>query len=176
MNEKEIKKISAEYIVWVLDITMGEMTFPDGKKKKVNFFRRSKTRCSLSWDVPHFLNKAFDILTQLEWKIDLKEEGTTFNKISFSEQIAVDEYYYKDEDDNFIDDELASAGFVPLINEETSIIYSHDGIYDLKLINNNDNKLCWKTNKEEFVDEFKELLATNEDKFLQIWQILESRG
>ena len=61
MNEKEIKKISAEYIVWVLDITMGEMTFPDGKKKKVNFFRRSKTRCTLSWDIPHFLNKSLKL-------------------------------------------------------------------------------------------------------------------
>ena len=175
MNEKEIKKISAEYIVWVLDITMGEITFPDGKKKKVNFFRRSKTRCILSWDVPDFLNKAFDFLTQLEWKIDLKEEGITFNKISFIDQIAVDEYYYKDDDDSYVDDELASAGFVPLENKEISIIYSYDGIHDLILINNSDNKFCWKTNKENFIVEFKELLATNEDKFLQIKSVLEHK-
>jgi len=176
MIEKEIKKISAEYVVWVLDITMGEITFPDGKKRKVNFFRRSKTRCILSWDVPDFLNKAFNFLTQLEWKIDLKEEGITFNHISFIDPIAVDEYYYKDEDDNYVDDELASAGFIPLTNEEISIIYSPYGIHDLILIKNNDNKLHWKTNKEKFIDEFKELLSTNEDKFLQIKQVLEYKG
>jgi hypothetical protein len=176
MNKNEVKKISAEYVVWVIDITKGEMTFPDGKKKKVNFFRRSKTRCTLSWDIPHFLNKALDLLTQLEWKIDLKEKGTTFNHISFNEQIAVDEYYYRDEDDNFVDVEFASAEFVPLVNEEISIIYSHNGIHDLKIIKNNDNKLCWKTNKEKFIVEFKELLATNEDKFLQIKRVLEHKG
>ncbi|MDP8267951.1 MAG: hypothetical protein P9L97_04410 [Candidatus Tenebribacter davisii] len=172
MKIKEIKRLSAKFVVWSLDVTRGEITFPDGRRK-VDFCREAKILCTLHWNIPDSLDQALGILTQLEWFLSLSDKGSKFDDITLPYEMAVDEYYYKDEDDNFIDAEFASEKFINTNEDSLSYINSCYGIGDLILLKNNDEELHLGNNDKIFLKEFKEILIDHEDKFLQIKKVLE---
>ena len=136
-----------------MDVTRGEITFPDGKRK-VDFCRSAKTRYTLHWNIPDSLDQALEILTQLEWFLSLSDKGLKFDDITLPYEMAVDEYYYKDED-------------------SLSYINSCYGIGDLILLKNNDEELHLRNNDKIFLKEFKEFLVDHEDKFLKIKKVID---
>lgn len=155
-----------------MDVTRGEITFPDGKRK-VDFCRSAKTRYTLHWNIPDSLDQALEILTQLEWFLSLSDKGLKFDDITLPYEMAVDEYYYKDEDDDFIDAEFASEKFIDTNEDSLSYINSCYGIGDLILLKNNDEELHLRNNDKIFLKEFKEFLVDHEDKFLKIKKVID---
>ncbi len=173
MSNDDIKKLSAEYVVWDLDIKKGEITLPDGKIKKVNYFQRSKACCTTHWNIPQSLDKAMELLTQMEWTIDLQDKELKYDEIIFSHH-TLEEVYYEDEQGNGIDLTLADKYFNNGTEEfDHSFINACYGISDIILTNNNNKQLHLKNNKELFLEEFKEFLSEYQDKFKQIKKVIE---